>query len=577
MTLGKNNKNANIGRPLRIALLCNYYENSAGTIIDHIMGMADLSRHDIIPINMIKNFPHGFDINRFDGLIIHYSLIACSYNYIAPHVRTAIAAFKGLKIAFVQDDYRFINNTVNALAYMQINILFGLAGPDIIDEVYSPEKLPGVRRETVLAGYVPEHLLGHPVPPYAERPLDVGYRARKLPAWLGSHGQEKWIIADRFLKDAPAYDLKCDISCREEDRLYGDAWIGFLTSCKAVLGTESGAGVCDFTGKIQIEVEAHEARDPNVSFETLRELYFKDEDNRIMMNVISPRCFEAAALRTLMILYDGHYSGRMQAGRHYLSLHRDHSNMDEIVAVLRDPVRAQEIIDNAYNEVANNPANWFRAMVEQVDTAIDETATPAMLSDLPPYTAPELRKLLRRSRSAINLAAPVVRMVARAINVSLLMFPKARRDRLRDTMRSWYWWSSTVRRAMRYIKAKELMSPRIQAMLRKIAHLEPAANYECVAAVYIRHSLAQIRNARMHLAVEGATLRIVTGCEGPSMMDRAALRKILPQIDLILWEPDHATLPNSTREYPFLAKTGQTDPDLIADLLLWIAAGSETP
>src|SRR3546814_45985 len=159
--------------------------------------------------------------------------------------------------------------------------------------------------------------------------------ARKLPAWLGSHGQEKWLIAERFATDAWRFGLTTDISCREADRIYGAKWTDFLMNCKAVLGTESGSGVCDFTGEIQARVEEHVARDPDVPFEVLRELYFKSEDGRLMMNVISPRCFEAAALRTLMILYEGRYSGRLIPWRHYVPLKRDHSNMDEVVAVLR--------------------------------------------------------------------------------------------------------------------------------------------------------------------------------------------------------------------------------------------------
>ena len=55
------------------------------------------------------------------------------------------------------------------------------------------------------------------------------------------------------------------------------------------------------------------------------------------MNVISPRCFEAAALRTLMVMYEGEYAGILEAGRHYVELKRDHSNIDEVVSAIRSP------------------------------------------------------------------------------------------------------------------------------------------------------------------------------------------------------------------------------------------------
>ena len=344
---------------LNIALLCDYDKGVAGTIIDHIEGIVRYSAHNIVPINFKGHLPTKLDLDRFDAVAIHYSMVACSDNYLAPPTRAAVRNFSGLKLAFVQDDYRFIDDTVRAFRAMGIHILFGLAPDDIIDDVYAPEALPGVRRETVFAGYVPENLLNLDVPPIADRPLDIGYRARKLPAWLGSHAQEKWQIAAGVMDVADRYGLRCDVSCEEADRIYGDDWIDFLTGSKAVLGTESGASVCDFTGAIQKAVEAHTAQDPDATFETLKNLYFKDEDRRLMMNIISPRCFEAAALRTLMILYEGHYSGRLKPWQHYVPLKKDHSNMDEVVTVLRDPKKAQGIVDRAYREVALNRDNWF--------------------------------------------------------------------------------------------------------------------------------------------------------------------------------------------------------------------------
>ena len=81
----------------------------------------------------------------------------------------------------MQDDYRWINETVNALDYMKVDVLFPLTEPSIMDQVYDPKRLPNIKKQTVLTGYVPESLLTLEVLPYAERSIDVGYRARKLP------------------------------------------------------------------------------------------------------------------------------------------------------------------------------------------------------------------------------------------------------------------------------------------------------------------------------------------------------------------------------------------------------------
>ncbi|MHC2333153.1 hypothetical protein [Bradyrhizobium sp. USDA 4454] len=385
-------------RPLEFLLLCDFMPGSASTIIDHVKGLKDFSRHSIHIFNSRGDVSDLLELDRFDGVIIHYSLVACMDTYIGPNLRAAICRFKGLKAAFIQDEYRWINDTMGAFRQLGIHILFSVVPQEIMDAYYPQDRLPNVVRETVLTGYVPTELLGRRVPRYEDRSIDVGYRARKVPDWLGSFGQEKWLIAGRFQADADKCGLVCDMSTREEDRIYGENWITFLANCKAVLGTESGASVCDFTGQIQRNVDQHLARDPSASFETLRDLYFKDVDGQVVLAVISPRCFEAAALRTLMILYEGTYSGRLEPWRHYVPLKKDHSNMAEVVEVLRDPSRAQEIIDRAYQEVALNPDNSFAAMVKQFDIAIDREFRPEMAAAKSPYAEGELVALLERER-----------------------------------------------------------------------------------------------------------------------------------------------------------------------------------
>jgi hypothetical protein len=437
---GKNNKGA-VARRLKLLLLCDYHPGVASTIIDHIEGLKRYSRHEVNILNFRRDLPPHVDLGVFDGLIIHYSLVACHDSFISPWTRTRIRTFRGLKIAFVQDDYRFINDTCTALHAMRIHALFGLAPPDVIDAVYSPLALPGVRRETVLAGYVPEHLNHRDVRPYEAREIEIGYRARKLPAWLGAHAMEKWVIAERVMADAPRWGLKCDISTREADRIYGEAWIDFLSNCKSVLGTESGSSVCDFTGQIQGAVEAHLERDPDAPFELLRDLYFKEVDGRVNINVISPRCFEAASLRTLMILYEGQYSGRLVPWRHYVPLARDHCNMHEVVAIIRNPERAKAIIDCAYKEVALNPENSFAAMVRFVDRVIDETYRADMMPDRPEYRPELFLEIERTARRRGQIRAHWSRFIAfavRVLDIALTLLPRRLGLRVRNTLRRFY-------------------------------------------------------------------------------------------------------------------------------------------
>jgi hypothetical protein len=421
--------------PLDILLLCDPQRRLAATVQAHIDALVRRSRHRIRPLQLLGDLPAGLDLGRFDAVIVHYSLVACSDHCISPAARAQIAAFFGLKALFIQDEYRHVDASIAAMRAMRIDLLFTNVPADEIHKVYPEAKLPGVTKISTLTGFVPEELARLAVPPLAERPIEVGYRARHLPAWLGALAREKMQIAKRFLADAPRYGLRCDISCREEDRLYGAHWIKFMTRCRAVLGVESGASVFDFTGDIRQQVEDHLARMPDAPFDELQRLYFAAEEGRIRLNQISPRCFEAAALRTLMILYEGEYSGILKPGRHYVPLRKDHSNMAEVVAVLRDPSRAQAIVDRAYTEVASNPRYGHAAFVAATDAHLGAAFRPAMRRALPAYDGRSFRAAARPSLRTRRrrLQRAVLMRLHRAVLGQLLHFLS---DRDRDMVKA---------------------------------------------------------------------------------------------------------------------------------------------
>ena len=358
-----------------ILLLCGPYDGMADTVQRHVKKLTEKSHYNIIEYQMLGTIDEDFDLGRFDGLIIHYTLLMASPAYLNSQAKKKIRNFKGLKLAFIQDEYRHINATVSALADMRIDVLFSVCDSEAISKIYSDARLANLRKETTLTGYVPKDLLSRRVKRLAERPIDVGYRARDLSgqfAWLGYFASEKGLIGKRFAEDAKAYDLRCDISGKESDRIYGKAWFDFMANCKATLGTESGASVGDFTGDIQRSVEAYWQKSPEASFSELREKFFAKEDGKTLIATISPRSFEAAALRTLMILYPGNYSGILKPWRHYVPLKRDHSNMDEVVAVLRDPQKSQALTDCAYEEIACNPKYHYTELVQHFDRVFRE-------------------------------------------------------------------------------------------------------------------------------------------------------------------------------------------------------------
>jgi hypothetical protein len=355
---------------MKILILCNLIANTAATVGDHISAFLKYSENKFETFNCIKNKLSLELLNNYDAVMIHYSILIEMDYYLSPINRYILSQYQGLKIIFLQDENRNVNKIVNCIKNLNIDLVFTVVPSREIQKVYSVNLLPGVIVTNVLTGYVQENLLHQDVPGYDKRLVDVVYRARKLSASFGRLCYEKYTIADKFNEDAKKYHLKVDISALETDRIYGQAWINFLLASKACLGVESGGSLFDYTGKIRAAVERHELLYPDTSFDELEKLYFQGLDYNVNYNQISPRHFEAAALKTLMILYEGEYSNILHPWQHYVPLKKDHSNIQDVIAVINNQSQWEEITSRAYQEIALNPLYSFKHFVEQFDSIV---------------------------------------------------------------------------------------------------------------------------------------------------------------------------------------------------------------
>lgn len=363
---------------LRVLLICDYQPRNAITVCEHIEAFSRYSHHEFYTYSGKGELPMSIDLEYFDAIIVHYSIFPSIDAYLSPLTRYRIRKFNGLKALFIQDEYQFVYATIRSLEYLGIDMLFTVVPVPEIEKVYPPTCLKHTWRVNVLTGYVNEEMLAVEAPLLADRPIDVGYRGRKYPAWHGQLGLEKWQIGKRFLEDAEKHGLRCDISWSEKDRLYGQNWTDFIRRTKAQLGVESGASVIDFSGEISRRCEDHESQHPNTRYEELRRLYFQEEEGKIRLNQISPRIFEAIVLKSLLILYEGEYSGILKPWRHFVPLRKDHANMQEVVAVLRNLNRAQTIVNCAYDEIACAPRYSYRGFVGAIDQVLSDRFEPHM-------------------------------------------------------------------------------------------------------------------------------------------------------------------------------------------------------
>jgi hypothetical protein len=158
-------------------------------------------------------------------------------------------------------------------------------------------------------------------------------------------------IADAFQAAGEAVGLRTDISLEPGDTLVGDDWFKFLLRCRYTIGVESGAGILDRSGRIRACSDDYVARRPSATFEEVEAHCFPGLDGNLNLRTISPRHLEACATRTTQILVEGAYSGILEAGRHFLPVREDLSNVDEIVESVRTSDGHREMADRAYTDV----------------------------------------------------------------------------------------------------------------------------------------------------------------------------------------------------------------------------------
>ncbi len=211
-----------------------------------------------------------------------------------------------------------------------------------------------------------------------ERPIDVGYRARKLPYWLGRHGQKKSEAGERFaerLKDDDG--LVADLSNRDQDAFMGEDWYRFLCRCRVTLGCEGGASLFDASGVIRPRVEAYVRQHPEASFDEVERACFPGMDHNISLFALSPRHFECTITRTCQALIEGEYGGIFRPGVHYIEIKQDFSNLEEVVARIRDREYCRQIADRAYEDVYESGAYTYRAFANRVVEHVLADAEPS--------------------------------------------------------------------------------------------------------------------------------------------------------------------------------------------------------
>ena len=212
-------------------LLCDDDPEHAGNVLDHIHALERHSRHHVVSVNpRVGDRGARIDLDHFDVVVIHYTLVVTLDSYLPFELAERITQFPGLKVQFIQDEYRWVDEITARMRELGIDVLFTCVPEDVVPAIYG-QRLPGVQTVTTLAGYVPDQLVGRRVPPLEARAIDVGYRGRAVPYWLGGSGRTKSrsLAVSSPVRQVPA----CDATLRGRRATGSTATVG-RGSCRRV-------------------------------------------------------------------------------------------------------------------------------------------------------------------------------------------------------------------------------------------------------------------------------------------------------------------------------------------------------
>ena len=315
----------------------------------------DRGGDEVVYVNAFLPPPRWIRLVDFDAVILHTTFLCVRWDPTFERYRRAFSWLRNVRcpiIALPQDEYDHAAVLDEWLGELGVTHVLSNFDAETRSPIYAVlngkaqfgRALTGYIDEAA-AAYCREHAL-----PAAERPYDIVYRALRLPYWFGSHGQLKHEIGLAVAERAPAHGLRCDISTRPEDTIFGPGWLDFVMSGRAIVGAESGSSVLDRRGEIRVRIRTLLATDPTLTFEQVDASMPRGWDAYAFF-AISPRHLEAVIARTAQILVEGEYSGVLEPDRHYIPVRRDLSDLDEALDRLRDVDRVDEMTTTAYEEV----------------------------------------------------------------------------------------------------------------------------------------------------------------------------------------------------------------------------------
>lgn len=351
-------------------------------IHDHLYSFRRYGGRPCIYINLaVRSVPSWIGDLDIDLVVLHTILLSDrwqpdSFLDVARRMRP-IRNVRAPRVALPQDEFINTDVLVKVLDDLGVDHVFSCAPPEEWPKIYGPLMDKGAGLTQVLPGYLEPHTverIGRLAGEVPKRDIDIGYRAWKPKPWLGRHGMMKGWIADAVEAEGRSRGLRVDISLDERRTLIGDDWFRFLLRSRYTIGVESGASVLDRDGRLRACADEYVEAQPDAPFEDVEASCFPGMDGQLNLRTISPRHLEACATRTPQILVEGSYSGILEAGRHYIPLKADFSNLSAVVDEVARGEDHRDIAEQAYTDIVASGRYGYEEFVHTVLSAAPAVA-----------------------------------------------------------------------------------------------------------------------------------------------------------------------------------------------------------
>lgn len=345
-----------------------------GTIREHIYSFQNHGGHRTYYVNAAaRRIPSFLFSEPIDLVVLATTFLAYRWgsgiNRFLRRHDEGLRRLPGIKIALPQDEFLRTDDLVHIINEYDVRHVFSVAPPSEWPLIYRGVDFSRVSFHHVLTGYLDDETVAR-INALAgrekERTIDIGYRAYEARPWLGRHGMLKKQVADVIGPAAANSGLNCDISLRKEDTILGDDWLSFLLRCRFTIGVEGGASILDRDGSVRNCVEEHMGRHPEAPFDEVERQCFPGLDGALQLFALSPRHLETCATRTGQVLVEGDYNGVLEAGRHYISIRKDFSNLEDVIAKMKDEDLRKRMVDASYEDIVSSGRYTYRSFVDFV-------------------------------------------------------------------------------------------------------------------------------------------------------------------------------------------------------------------